>query len=124
MSNVTFTLKHGLKLGDDLLKEVTLREVRTGDLIEAQEESEKLVYGPNGGEFVPSPALMNMHVLRRQIVSIDNFTATLTPAMFKQLHPDDFAMIQQQADLLEQASVNVVKEGPKRGRSDTAAAGR
>ena len=64
-------LKHGLKYGDELQTAVTLKELTTGDLLEAQLSAEKLVFDGNGNpSLVNSPALFGYELLRRQIGKI------------------------------------------------------
>ena len=123
MGQITCTLKHGLKIGEDVLREVTLREPRAGDIIEAQEESEKLVLVPRpdgkGGDphLVASPTLVGVHVLRRQIVRIGNVQGPLSLSELKRLHPEDLGLIQARADEID-AAVATGLELLDRGRVD------
>ncbi|MDO9633351.1 MAG: phage tail assembly protein, partial [Humidesulfovibrio sp.] len=57
MATLTITLKDGFQLGADILTEATLREPTAGDVIDAQEESEKLVETLDGPRLVSSPTL-------------------------------------------------------------------
>lgn len=126
MANVPVTLPHGLKIGDDTLKDAVLREPTAGDIIEAQEESEKLVYAveANGDRIVPtlvaSPTMVGVHVLRRQIVKIGNLSGPIELDMLKRLHPEDFAALQARADDLDAATSAEIasREVAQRGRDD------
>jgi phage FluMu protein gp41 len=102
-AEVTVTLVDGLKVGEDVLKDAVLREITAGDIIDAQEESEKLVLTPAGPQLVPSPSLTGLNVLRRQIVRIGNVGGPLDLKMLKRLAPHDLNLLQAEADKLDQA---------------------
>lgn len=128
MAQVTVTLTHGLKVGDDLLTSAVLREVMAGDVIEAQEESEKLVYAVQGDKIVPSlvasPTLVGVHVLRRQIVRLgDGDKAVHGPlelSLLKKLSPTDLDMLQAKANEMDEAMATEIasREVAQRGRTD------
>lgn len=128
MAQVTIALNDGLKVGNDLLKSAVLRDVSAGDVIEAQEESEKLVYAVQGNKIVPtlvaSPTLVGVHVLRRQIVRIgDGEQAVNGPielSLLKQLSPTDLDALQAKANEMDEAmSAEIAsREVAQRGRSD------
>lgn len=48
MANLKFTLEDGLKVGDQIHKEVELRELTAGDMLDAEAEVEELVMTVNG----------------------------------------------------------------------------
>ncbi len=131
MAQVEVPLTHGLKIGNDTLKDAVLREPSAGDIIEAQEEAEKLVYAveTDGGRIVPtlvsSPTMVGVHVLRRQIVKIGNLSGPIELGMLKQLHPEDFALLQAKADELDAAmSAEIAsREVAQRGRDDGGGSG-
>ena len=126
MASVELTLVHGLEIGKDILKDAVLREPSAGDIIEAQEEAEKLVYAvePDSGRLVPSlvasPTMVGVHVLRRQIVKIGNLSGPIELDMLKCLHPEDFARLQAKADELDAATTAEIasREVAQRGRDD------
>lgn len=126
MATVPVTLTHGLKIGEDTLKDAVLREPTAGDIIEAQEEAEKLVYTveDNGNRIVPtlvaSPTMVGVHVLRRQIVKIGNLSGPIELDMIKRLHPEDFGLLQAKADELDAATSAEIasREVAQRGRTD------
>ena len=123
MSEVKFPLIHGLKVGDDLLKQVILREATAGDVIEAQEESEKLVTvldkdGNPEHVFVPSPTMVGVHVLRRQIKALGNMSGPLSLDQVKKLNPEDLNLIQSKINDMEEAAAKAVEAINTRGRSD------
>lgn len=103
MAELTVHLEHGLTVGKDVLKEVVLREVRAGDIIEAHEEAEKLVYTNEGPQLLASPTLVGVHVLRRQIVRIGDVKGPISLAELKRLDPADLNKLQAAADSMESA---------------------
>lgn len=110
MATVKFNLKHGLTISDDVLKEVTLREVTAGDIIHATEESEKLVFAQVSKDktepmLVPSPGLMGVNVLRRQIKSIGNVKGPIDLSTLEKLSADDLELLQVKAEELETAAL-------------------
>jgi phage FluMu protein gp41 len=126
-----FDLKHGLTLGEGAevktRKHVTLRAPTAGDVIEAQEESEKLVYAADAAgnvqpTLVTSPALTGIHVLRRQLVKLDDIHGPLDLSLLKKLHIEDFELIQAKAQELDAASSQAARtasrEVTQRGRND------
>ena len=121
MATVTVTLLGGLQIGETTHTEAVLREPSGADLIDALEESEKLVLVPtvDGGEAKPnmvlSPALMGLNVMRRQIVSIGSHQGPLTLAELKKLKKaGDIDQLQEKAMQLEQASIEALVD---QGRS-------
>ena len=123
MAEVTVPLLHGFKVGESIFKTATIREATAGDVIEAQEESEKLVRtvdekGNPLHEFVPSPTMVGVNVLRRQIKSIDNYSGPLDLDELKSLHPADLNLLQYEADKLDKAAEIAAEGFAKRGESD------
>ncbi|MEW6647188.1 MAG: phage tail assembly protein [Pseudomonadota bacterium] len=129
MAQITIPLQHGIKIGSDNLMEIVLREPLAGDIIEAQEESEKLVYAVEGNKVVPtlvaSPTMVGVHVLRRQIVRIGKGDAAvqgpITLDVLKMLHPDDLDLLQGKANELDGATSAEAasREVAQRGRDDS-----
>ncbi len=125
MSEVTVTLIHGYKVGNDILKETVIRPYTTADLIDAEEESEKLIAAPMpcGGiehKLVLSPALYGMNIFRRQVVRIGDADGPFSiNELKKKLHRDDFTLLQQKVDELDQASLakSASRAVTQRGRS-------
>ena len=109
-------LKHGLKYGDELQTAVTLKELTTGDLLEAQLSAEKLVFDGNGNpSLVNSPALFGYELLRRQIGKIGVLNGPISLAQLKQLHLEDIDHINIYLETMESAKAQRVLE---RGRLD------
>lgn len=121
-----FDLIHGLVIeaGKPPLKAVELRAPTGGDVIDAQEESEKLVYAMTDGVVTPtlvtSPSLAGIHVLRRQIVRLGDIQGPLDLDFLKKLDIEDFEMIQAKARELDEAlaAQHAAREATARGRDD------
>lgn len=125
MAQVSVTLKHGLKVGNDILKDAVIREPIAGDIIDAQVESEQLVYaltdkGRTEPTLVSSPALMGINVLRRQIVRIGDLNGPLDLKQMRVLHPEDLALLNAKAEELDGVitAEDASREVTQRGRSD------
>jgi phage FluMu protein gp41 len=121
--SLKFDLIHGLVIGEKSLKPVELRAPTAGDVIDAQEESEKLVYAMIDGNLAPtlvtSPALVGTNVLRRQIVCIGDVLGPIDLALLKKLHIEDLELIQGKAGELDQAlATRATREVTTRGRDD------
>lgn len=124
MAELKVVLKHGLKLGEHRLKTAFLREAGSGDVIDAQEEAEKLVFVNEGGEMVPtlvsSPTLMGAHVLRRQVARMEGkgepLQGPLTLAQLKSLSTADMHLLQQGANQLDAAADAASRGVAQRGR--------
>lgn len=125
----TVTLNDGLKVGEHIHKLVTLREATAGDVIEATEESEKVVMvttlNAKGKliekpQLVASPMMVGVGIMRRQIVSVDDYSGPLTLDEVKSLSPRDLDAIQDKVDEMDQAALDVIEETSNRGRNDGA----
>lgn len=116
MAQVEFALKKGLDVGGLTHTNCVLREPTAGDVIDASEESEKVVLVGLEPQLVTSPTLVGINTLRRQIVRIGEVNGPLEREMFGKLSPEDLNLIQQQAEQLEQAARKV----SQRGRTDGA----
>ena len=115
----TIPLTTPVKIGDTEYSELTLREPTTADVIEAQEESEKVIYTPNGPALVASPVMVGKNILRRQVVSIGAFKGPVDLAILKRLSLADFNRVQDEADALDAAvAAAVLDAAGERGRDD------
>lgn len=115
-----FDLIHGLAFGKgdeaELQYRVELRELTAGDIIEAEEASEKLMMGPNGPVLVSSPARMGFELLRRQVARVGKLQG-LSLAQLKSLHPDDLERLNAQVAARDTL---LAREIADRGRADGA----
>lgn len=103
MATLTITLKDGITLGEDTLTEAVLRSPTAGDVMDAQEESEKLVETLDGPRLVSSPTLSGAGMLRRQIVRIGNLEGPLALSDLRKLTPRDMHALQTAANKLDDA---------------------
>ena len=117
MATATVTLEKGLKIGEVTHLEAEVREPSAGDILDASEESERLIPTPTGYQLIPSPTLVGVHVMRRQIVRIGDHPGPLTLAEIRKLSSGDLQRLQQTAQRLEDAAGKGI-EG--RGRLDKA----
>lgn len=115
MANAIFPLKKGLKVGDKTHKEVEVRETSAADVIDGSTEGEQLKMTPGGWALVSSPALAEMHILRRQVVRIGDHEGPLTLAEMKLLSGHDLNLIRVAAEGMDAAALQEVGE---RGRDD------
>lgn len=117
MAQSEFDLKHGLEVEGVVHKHVVLGELTAGDIIEAQQESERVVMTPDGPALVSSPALVGALTLCRQIKQIGDIKMMELP-MLRKLHEDDLYQLQLEAAKLSQAGDQAGKELSDRGRAD------
>lgn len=119
MTTIKCILKKGLRIGEEVHTEAEIREATVGDMIEAAEESERVVNTLDGFQLLASPTLVGINVLRRQIVKIGGHPGPLTLGEIKKLDPLDLNLLQMEAQRLEAASL---KESADRGRDTKAPA--
>jgi phage FluMu protein gp41 len=123
-TRVTITLIHGLAIGEDTHKEVVLREPTAGDILDAQEASERLmmVPTPEGGAepmLISSPSRSSVEVLRRQIVSIGDISGPLDEKLLRKLDPEDLDLLLAVTGNFDAGGSNQVqKEVVRRGRDE------
>jgi len=137
MATTTVTLKDGLTIGKETYSVVTLREATAGDVIEAHEESEKVVVVPtltpkgklvDKPQMVASPMMVGVNVMRRQIVAIDShsgdsYSGPLMLDEVKTLSPRDLDAIQDAVDAMDLAALDAAEAASERGRDDGAGDG-
>jgi phage FluMu protein gp41 len=125
VAQITFPLIDGLRLGDIVLKNVTMRDAVAGDIIEAQEESERPVMTSEGWQLIASPAILAVNVMRRQIVSIDDNKGPISLAEIKKLSATDLSLLQEKCDELDEAVANKLasRAVTRRGRTEPDGAG-
>jgi len=102
-AEVTVPLVDGIKLGGEQVMSVTLRELRAGDMIDAQFEAERLVDTRSGPQLVASPAAMGLALLRRQIARLGAINGPATLEDLRKLSGCDMALIQAEAERLDGA---------------------
>jgi len=131
MATLNVPLTHGLTIGETTYTTAVVREPNSGDVIEANEESEKLVLVPtseNGQmvdipHLVQSPTMVGVHVLRRQVLALkdangESMSGPLELHELKQLHPEDLKALQVMAEKFDSLAAQAAKGADQRGRSD------
>lgn len=83
MENLKGTLKHGLKIGEQVHKDFELRELTTQDMFDAEQLADS-----------SKPLTFNAALLCKQLVRIGTFTGPFTIAMIGRLKPADYAILQ------------------------------
>ena len=97
MVKKTFTLLDGLQVGDGPVhKEVVLRDLRAGDVIEATEDAEPADDGRIS--IAASPTRVGMLILIKRIEKLGDLQMPLTEAEFKKLTLRDMNLINKMAD--------------------------
>ncbi|EBU8551966.1 hypothetical protein DLC15_05210 [Salmonella enterica subsp. enterica serovar Telelkebir] len=125
MAQTTIPLIHGLVTGKGTEDEarhmvVTLRELNSKDVIDAQLESERVVIGPNGKAVAYcSEVLMGVELLRRQIASVGSIPGPLSLKQIYSFHPEDLKLLTERADAMD----DMLTETATRGRADAAGDG-
>lgn len=115
-ATVTVTLTHGIKVGDDILRDAVLRELTAGDLIDAQFEAERLVETKDGPQLVVSAVAMGLAVLRRQVVSVGDLKGPLSISDLKKLSTADLGTLQHAADQFDAVFIGQLAGGAVAGR--------
>lgn len=120
-------LGDGIMVGGTAYRNVVLKELTAGELIDAKLASEELrlvpvsldEYGHTISEpqLVVSPMKMAIETLRRQVVSIGKISGPLELDMLRKLSTEDFNLLLAGAEQLDQAASLEVAQ--KRGRSDS-----
>ena len=99
MVKKTFTLLDGLQVGDGPVhKEVVLRDLRAGDVIEATEDAERAYTDDGRISIAASPTRVGMLILIKRIEKLGDLQMPLTEAEFKKLTLRDMNLINKMAD--------------------------
>lgn len=114
MAIMTFELQHGLKAGDQVHHEVGLRELTSGDVIDAQLTSEKVALVEGKAMAYTSEVLMGFELLRRQVEYVGSYKGPLSIKDLRKLKPSDLEHLQEKAQELDAL---LIEEIAKRGRS-------
>ena len=126
MAEITVPLPKGSKYGERTATAAVLRELGTADIIGAGEDSEKCVLGPDGEyHLVMSPTLSGLHLLRRQIVRLEDAAGTVIDGplgvdMFLRLEREDFLAIQHKTEQMDKAGQEALERMTERGRNPPA----
>ncbi|MGL4830774.1 MAG: phage tail assembly protein [Vibrio sp.] len=114
MAIMTFNLEHGLKVGESTHLEVGLRELASGDYIDAQLAAEKVIVHEGAAVAYTSDVMYGLELLVRQVEYIGAVKGPVSVKELRKLHQDDFKLLQEKAAELD---AMIVKELAARGRS-------
>lgn len=117
MAILTFDLKHGLKTESTTHMEVGLRELSSGDVIDAQMAAEKVVVSNGAALAYTSDVLYGLEMLCRQIEYIGQIQGPFNIKQLRKLQPEDFNLIQEKARELDAL---ILAEAENRGRTEGA----
>jgi len=91
MSNITGSLKHGLKVGEATYKDYEIREATTADLFDAEEQA------PVSRRLAFKGALLG-----RQLVRLGELSGPIDLKLIRKLHPADFDQLCEEMDKADQ----------------------
>lgn len=123
---VTVNLRDGVTIGNVSFTTAYVCQLKAGDILDAQEEAERLVYTNEGGmALVMSPARMARASLRRQVARLavqdmDKIVEHHGPLSAEELNlfsVEDLERLQTAATLLDNAAAMVTGGMDARGRS-------
>lgn len=111
-----FELEHGFVVGRGADAEkhfdVVLRELGSGDLIDASMAAEKVAFTPDGKAVsYTSDVLYGFELLRRQVQSIGDIQGPLSLKDLRKFHPDDLEKLQSEASELDRLVLAVADRG-------------
>lgn len=119
MAKLKFTLENGLQVNGVLHKEVELKELTIGDMMDAEAEVEELAFTENGDvTYKVSPSKLAHEIMRRSITKLGDLPMPLSKAEYRLLTRTDLILLQSQAQKIDQAMVEKVTA---RGRAHQAA---
>ncbi|MBY8218929.1 phage tail assembly protein [Vibrio fluvialis] len=113
MAILTFSLQHGYKVGESTHLEVGLKELNSGDYIDAQVAAEKVIVHEGKAVAYTSDVMYGLELLVRQVEYIGQVQGPLSVKELRKLHQDDFMMIQKKAQELD---AMIAEELAQRGR--------
>jgi len=114
MAVMTFDLTHGLKVGDAVHLEVGLRELTSGDYIDAQLAAEKVIVQDGKAIAYTSDVMYGLELLLRQVEFIGAVQGPISVKELRKLHQEDFNLLQVKASELDQL---IAQELENRGRA-------
>lgn len=119
---VVVTLQSGVTLGGLVLTVAHVRQLTAGDILDAQEEAERLVYAKDGMALVMSPARMARASLCRQVARLETadgqkHDGPLSADELARFSAVDLMRLQQAAEVLDAIPALVSEGAEKRGRA-------
>lgn len=119
---VTVTLQDGLTVSGDTYNVAIVKHLTAGEILDAQEEAERLVYAKDGSMgLVMSPARMAREALRRQVAKLENTNGKhdgpLNAKELGQFSSEDLSRLQAATALLDFSTALAAEGVQSRGRT-------
>ena len=117
MAKLDFQLTHGIPFGKgadaELQYEVVLRELNSGDLIDAALDAERVVFADEGKKAIAytSDVLYGFELLRRQVSSVGVIQGPLTLKQLRLFAPEDLNLLQGKAEKLDSLMMDMSERG-------------
>lgn len=114
----TVILQDGLEVGSVIHKEVDLRDLTAGDIIEAREAAERVVSLPNGtSTVVASDVMVGIEILRRRIARLGTLQMPLSLIEFKRLSETDLEILREAEEEMDLARAIAAEERKKQKKA-------
>ena len=97
----TVPLTTPVMIGKKECHDLVLREPTSAMILDAQEESEKVVMTKNGPQLVSSPSLAGANILRRQVERLGEIKGPIDLTTLRRLSAFDLSRVQEAADELD-----------------------
>jgi phage FluMu protein gp41 len=109
-------LKDGLLVGDELVTELTLRKITTGDLLDSEVAAEQVKLTAQGIQLIASSAVMSAELYRRSVAKIGDLDGPLSIKQLKSLSIVDYDLLRKTYDALNNPVISEVAENSNEGR--------
>lgn len=94
MASLSFELDYGVEVGKERLTRVVLGEITAGDVLDIEQEAERVVMTGQGPQLVSSPSLAGALTTCRHIKRLGNIEGPLELSLFRKMHPEDLVKIE------------------------------
>lgn len=109
-------LKDGLLVGDELIMELTLRKITTGDLLDSEVAAEQVKPTAQGYKLIASSAVMSAELYRRSVAKIGDLDGPLSIKQLKLFSLDDYNLFRSAYEKLNNPVIDEVAENSAEGR--------
>lgn len=97
-------LNEGLNVGNETIYYLSLRQLTTADLMDAELASESPIATPAGILLLSSPSKMGYELLRRSVCKVGDLDRTLSMKELRLLSETDFNLLRQSYSTLNNAN--------------------
>lgn len=102
----TFQLINGLKANGVVHKDVELRDITAGDILEANEKSREVFFTPQGAVLMSPTDKVMMYLMCRIIVKLGDLQMPLSDVEFKKLTATDYDLLTEKyLEIREKANI-------------------